>query len=564
MADEQVKYVISIKDDGSASIKNMTRNLNELKNNLKDTGQGADSTGPSFLKLASSFTAGGLAVNAITGALNLATGALSSIGSGLISAGKSAVDLAGKFEMTKVSFSVLTGNTEKATKLLGDLTDFAKKTPFTLTGVEDASRQLLAYGVNADDMVGTLTNLGQIASGTNVPIEQMANTYGQVMVKGKLAGQEVLQFFNAGVPITQLLADNMGITTGEVEDLVSKGEIGFPKVQEVLQGLTAEGGKFNGMFDQANGTFQQMSSNLADSVNVYLRELGTILLPVVKDAINLIQPAVFALGDFLKKELPIWIAKFKEVGEYLWDTWQPSISQVWETIKKDWKLVYDALAPALGKLFDEFFKLSGEVGVHQIGSFSSFIDVVARTIAIIGPPIVDVIRILLPILAAMATAIYDLYIEFEKAIKWIQDFILTNETIKKWKEDVASAIDGAIKWLNDLSLAWIKTKDAINNNPITQIINKVVQTVTKKEGGYVGFADGGFTAGKVDDIAGAVHGGEWVAPAWMVNAMPSLFGNLESARQGNTYNQPITVNANIQDNTDFRLLMNELAFNLRS
>ena len=47
-----------------------------------------------------------------------------------------------------------------------------------------------------------------------------------------------------------------------------------------------------------------------------------------------------------------------------------------------------------------------------------------------------------------------------------------------------------------------------------------------------GYSSGGYT-GNVPEtaIAGVVHGGEWVAPAWMVEAYPELFGRLENMRQ---------------------------------
>ena len=53
------------------------------------------------------------------------------------------------------------------------------------------------------------------------------------------------------------------------------------------------------------------------------------------------------------------------------------------------------------------------------------------------------------------------------------------------------------------------------------------------EGGFVGFADGGYTGmGGKYDVAGVVHKWEWVAPANMVNALWGVFAELESVRQG--------------------------------
>lgn len=46
-----------------------------------------------------------------------------------------------------------------------------------------------------------------------------------------------------------------------------------------------------------------------------------------------------------------------------------------------------------------------------------------------------------------------------------------------------------------------------------------------------GYASGGFTgAGGTNEVKGVVHGGEWVAPKWMVNSMKPLFDSLENSR----------------------------------
>ncbi|HQQ66358.1 MAG TPA: hypothetical protein PLO55_09480, partial [Thermotogota bacterium] len=52
-----------------------------------------------------------------------------------------------------------------------------------------------------------------------------------------------------------------------------------------------------------------------------------------------------------------------------------------------------------------------------------------------------------------------------------------------------------------------------------------LQLTGKKSGGYTG-------AYPEDQVAGVVHGGEWVAPAWMVKRFPALFDVLEQNRRG--------------------------------
>lgn len=67
--------------------------------------------------------------------------------------------------------------------MLRDLSNFAKKTPFELTGIRDTAKQLMAMGVSADDMIPTMKALGDVSAGLNVPIERLALNYGQVLTQ---------------------------------------------------------------------------------------------------------------------------------------------------------------------------------------------------------------------------------------------------------------------------------------------------------------------------------------------------------------------------------------------
>lgn len=117
------------------------------------------------------------------------------------------------------------GGAEAAKKMLQDLSDFAANTPFELTGVRQTAKQLLAYGIEAHKIIPTLKALGDVSAGLSVPIEQVAYVYGQVKSAGRLVGNDLKQFINAGVPIIQELAKNMGVAESQIKDMVSAGKI---------------------------------------------------------------------------------------------------------------------------------------------------------------------------------------------------------------------------------------------------------------------------------------------------------------------------------------------------
>src|SRR5690242_6734241 len=146
----------------------------------------------------------------LTGAVfkaNLAAEAFKKTLGFVVDQAKSFVNSAAGFEQTQVAFKTMLGSAEEAEKLLRNLANFAKATPFQLTELEDASKRLLAFGTAADDLIPTLTMLGNIAAGVGTDkMPQLVRAFGQIQAKGFLMGQELLQLTETGIPIIEELA----------------------------------------------------------------------------------------------------------------------------------------------------------------------------------------------------------------------------------------------------------------------------------------------------------------------------------------------------------------------
>jgi tape measure domain-containing protein len=134
--------------------------------------------------------------------------------------GKSIIDVSSELEQAKVSFTVFEGSASAASKTLKELSDFAKVTPFTFPTVVEAAKRLLAYNVEAKDLIPTLKTLGDISAGVGTDkLPQLILAYGQVKAQTRLAGQELRQFTETGVPLLQVLADQMNKNGGVVRQM---------------------------------------------------------------------------------------------------------------------------------------------------------------------------------------------------------------------------------------------------------------------------------------------------------------------------------------------------------
>jgi|TARA_R100001530_G_scaffold62534_4_gene45039 tape measure domain-containing protein len=231
---------------------------------------------------------------------------------------------AAEFEATTVAFTTMLGSAATATKLLNDLANFAKKTPFTLQGIEKASTQLLAVGLTAEEILPALNSLGNIAAGTNVPISQLAKALGDVRAKGKLSGEEIRQFTNAGVNLREELSKLLGVGTAEISKLSEAGKIGFEEVRQALENLSSEGGRFFNLMQKKSKTAIGQFSNLQDELELIARDIGKELLPTVNEALTAIistitenkEEIVGFLGAIAKIGGVILSASINELGNF--------------------------------------------------------------------------------------------------------------------------------------------------------------------------------------------------------------------------------------------------------
>jgi tape measure domain-containing protein len=191
---------------------------------------------------------------------------------------KSAAD----FERLRVELGVLLGDAGKGIEHFNELLQFSARTPLKIKGLARSSKQLLAVGVKSEDVVGTLRTLGDLAAGDQERLNRLVNGYMRVKTVGKATMEELRIFAEAGVPVFEALAKELGKGTDEIMEMSSKGQLSFDVVDKALRGMTAEGGRFNGMMDKISKTLGGRFSTLVDNISIALESMIAPLLPDIK------------------------------------------------------------------------------------------------------------------------------------------------------------------------------------------------------------------------------------------------------------------------------------------
>lgn len=192
----------------------------------------------------------------------------------------------GEFQQLEMAFKTMLGSSEKADALMSQLINTAATTPFGMTDVAQGAKQLLAYGVAADEVNETLIRLGDIAAGLSIPLNDLAYLYGTTMVQGRMYTQDLNQFLGRGIPLTDELAKQFGVAKEEVKKLVEEGKVGFPEVKKAIESLTDEGGKFGGLMEAQSQTITGQISNIEDSIEQMFNELGKKSEGVISDVLD--------------------------------------------------------------------------------------------------------------------------------------------------------------------------------------------------------------------------------------------------------------------------------------
>ena len=203
-------------------------------------------------------------------------------------------------ESTATSFKVLVGDEDKATKMLDDLNKYADDTIWDRMGTQNAAKTMLGFGVAAENVVGDLKMLGNMAMGDKNKLQQLALAFGQVSSAGKLQGNDLLQLINAGY---NPLADIAAITGDKVENVkekMSKGQISFDIVRQAMIRATSEGGRFAGMTDKlaqtSAGAFEQMKGKALQT----MLELYNGIQPLLVPLFNTISSALSGLSAVIQ------------------------------------------------------------------------------------------------------------------------------------------------------------------------------------------------------------------------------------------------------------------------
>jgi tape measure domain-containing protein len=273
---------------------------------------------------------------------------------------------AAKMGATRKSFDVLTGSEQTGSALTSGLQGLARD---TVLGPEvyKHAQTMLGFGIGAADVLPNMKMLGDVAMGDAAKLEGLVLAFSQVEAAGKLTGQEVLQFVNAGFNPLKEISDKTGVSMGDLRKQMEKGAISADMVKSAFASATGEGGKFNNMMNVIGQTTYGRIVKLQGQWEEFKVKTGEALLPIAEsfisiasflmDHADLVIAATAAWGAY--KLMTMEVTKYQEIlnlvmalnplmliisllaGLVVWlvtvrdktKSWNESLRDLWQTIK---------------------------------------------------------------------------------------------------------------------------------------------------------------------------------------------------------------------------------------
>lgn len=192
--------------------------------------------------------------------------------------------------------TLLNGDTQAMESLVAQIREYGKSTVYDKSGLIEAQKTMMAFGLDAEFAFGKLKNIGDIALGDKQKMQSLALAFSQATSTGKLMGQDLMQMINAGFNPLEVISQKTRKSIAQLKDEMSKGKISADLLAQSLEWATEEGGRFYkgaetaadttaGKIAKIKDQIEDFKLNLFEATNgatAYIAEIGNMLVPLAQ------------------------------------------------------------------------------------------------------------------------------------------------------------------------------------------------------------------------------------------------------------------------------------------
>lgn len=333
--------------------------------------------------------------------------------------------------MLNTQFGVLTGSAYKGNKLTKDLASLSADTILG-PGVFKNAQTMLSFGVATEKIMPVMKMLGNISGGNQEKLDGLALAFANTASAGRLTGQDLLQYVNAGFNPLNEISRKTGVSMAILKKRMEDGGISVDMVHDAMKSATSQGGRFYDMLNKAAdtpfGKFQKLKGQLLETAV----GVGNMLMPAVNKGL-----------DFVSIGLDKVNANLSSFARGASGIWNNTILPTIRAVKPILVQSYNTLVPIFTKATEHYMAFASKVG-----------PTLTNIANILSKVLVPAIKIAGPILGWV----------FDKITKQVSDLLGLLETMTGWVS----------RWVDNNP--YLKMLDSLGN-AIQPKINHIKETI---------------------------------------------------------------------------------------
>lgn len=326
---------VNSKAGGMKSIGKVLKSVGKGLGNVKNL---ANKTGEAFNQMLAAFAP-----------IIIAVKALQAIGSTISGIFDGAMDALDEFNEEVSTFSDMLGNEDLGKSLAESMRAFGDETLFTRDSIANATKTMLSYGATASEVEERIRMFGEAAGGSSEGLEKLAEVYSRVESSNQVNLEDLYALRDAGVDITDILAEEAGLAGEALYKAASDGKIGFEALNKALSKATSEGGKFYGNTAKEAKTLAQAQQQTAKMSEKLFLDIGKALEPMM---IGFEKVKQFMIKGILEP-----LTKVTAAVIYLINKLTELVVYVSGKLVQGFKIAFDPIIKLIQKVIDMTVKL---------------------------------------------------------------------------------------------------------------------------------------------------------------------------------------------------------------